>query len=265
MTGKENTGQPFILTITSGKGGVGKSMISVNIAEMLGKAGYRVALIDADIGFSNCATLMNESVTASIDQWVNGECVLEDLYHHCGFLTLVTVSHEPGKLQFQPDLLMDALDQVTRELLHLHDFLIIDTPAGSGEITLWALDQADLGVVLLVEEPTAISDVYRLCKYVYSVDPDYPFASIVNFAESEAAALSTSGRFNNILSYFLDKQTHYLGHVPYSEAVRSSVKNQQTLLHSQPENLLMNDFRFIYQNIIGHAKKRHQSQTSIIH
>lgn len=260
MTTKQiNTEEPFILAVISGKGGVGKSMAGVNTAEMLHHMGYRVALIDADIGLSNCSTLLNETVEASVAQWINGECILEEVPQQCGGITLVTGSDEPGLHQLQPELMMDALDQVVLYLSPGHDFIIIDTPAGAGEMTLWALDRAHTGTIVLVDEPTAISDVYRLCKYVYGIDPGYHFTSIVNYAENEESAESTARRFNNILDYFLQKQTVYFGFIPASKTIRETVQAQTTLLRADTENQILKEFQFISENIIGLSKKRLES------
>ena len=65
------------------------------------------------------------------------------------------------------------------------NFILIDTPAGASDLSFWALDRADMGLLVVVGEPTAISDVYRFCKFVLEVDPTYPFAAVVNFAENE--------------------------------------------------------------------------------
>jgi len=252
MINQRDIEQPFIFTVISGKGGVGKSMTSVNTAEMLGKMGYRVALIDADIGLSNCATLLNEPVVASVSHWIEGKCRLEDLMQDCGSFTLITGSDEPGH-EVPGELLMDALDQLTLYLSHNHDFIIIDTPAGAGEMTLWGLDKAHLGVIVLVDEPTAISDVYRLCKYVYNIDPAYSFAGIVNFAENEETADSTYQRFNTILNYFLQKQIPYLGFIPASQEIRDAVQQQNPVVRAKPDSSIFHDLEFISQNLIGYA------------
>ena len=256
---KESTGtnQAFILAVTSGKGGVGKTISSVNIAELLQNAGFKVALIDADAGLSNCATLLNESVNATITKWINGECYLEDLAHEFEAFTLVTAADNPDFNNHPTDHFLNALDQVTRHLSTSYDFIIIDTPAGAGEITLWALDRADLGAVILVDEPTAISDVYRLCKYVYSIDPGYPFASIVNFAKCEETAHSIHKRFNHILGYFLHKKAAYFGFIPESDGLRQSVKQQQTLLQ-QNDSHTINPLVRICKNIIGYSESRNK-------
>ncbi len=254
-TQSSSTNQPFILTVTSGKGGVGKSMCSVNIADMLGRSGYRVALIDADIGLSNCATFLNESAVATVTDWIDGNAVLEDVLQETEWLTLVTTSDQPDSHSFNPEQLMNALDQVTLHLMDTYDFIIIDTPAGAGEITLWALDRADLSTLILVDEPSAISDVYRLCKYVFSIDPAYRFASIVNFAKSESTAVDTHERFNNILDYFLNQKISCLGHFPHSEEIRQTIVYQETLCNGVSDPLVLSDLEFIAQNIVSYANK----------
>jgi flagellar biosynthesis protein FlhG len=264
ITKKAEFPTPFIFSVLSGKGGVGKSMTSVNLAEVLGSSGYRVALLDADIGLSNCAMLLNENVNASVANWVNGECMLEDLPHTTDHLTLVTGCDSPSQT-YDIETLMDAMDQVILHLSHDHDIIIIDTPAGAGEISLWALDRSEVGALVLIDEPTSISDAYRLCKYIYSIDPDYPFATIVNQAENGSTAEDTYQRFNSILKYFLNKELPNLGFIPYSEKVKNSVSNQSTLLQNKETNeQVLNELVYITQHLIGLAKSvSNQLQTAI--
>jgi|TARA_R100000963_G_scaffold34707_1_gene29260 flagellar biosynthesis protein FlhG len=247
--------QPFVFAVISGKGGVGKSMASVNTATMLNQLGYKVALLDADLGLANCATLLNEPVSATVSNWIQGNCGLDDLPYYSSGITLVTGANEPGQNRFDTDLFMDALDQVVAYLKDDHDFIIIDTPAGAGDMALWALDTSDVGVLVLVDEPTAISDVYRLCKYVFNIDPAYRFASIVNYAENEETAENTYERFNTILTYFLQKNTNYLGFIPASDRIRESVQQQKPLIHLETEPELLKEFEFIAQNIMAYAQR----------
>lgn len=264
MQNQPHNDEPFILAVVSGKGGAGKSMICVNTAEMLNRMGYKVALIDADLGLANCATLLNEPVSASVTNWVTGDCILGDILHHYNGITLVTGSDEPVRPAVDPELMMDGLDQVMMHLAKEHDFIIIDTPAGAGEMTLWGLDRAHAGTLILIDEPTAISDVYRLCKYVYGIDPGYTFSSIVNYAENEEAAESTLERFNNILSYFLKKQISCFGFIPHSNDVRESVRSQQTLLQTVPGSPIIGELQFISENIIGLANKTLQPTSNSV-
>lgn len=257
-------GHPLILAVISGKGGVGKTMTSVNLAETLGRRGLKVALVDAD-GLSNCATALNEPVNASVTQWVDGECGLEDLPQNCGDLTLVTGADGPGYDHISDALLIDALGQVVQYLAESHEILVIDTPAGAGDMTLWALDQAHKGIIVLVDEPTALSDIYRLCKYVFDIRPDYLFASVVNFAESPESARNTYERFNTILNYFLRKEISYLGPISASQAVRDAVRQQRTLHRLEADPGLLQQLETIAGKVIeGDNVKNEQVESPIL-
>ncbi len=251
MKDHNNMHQPFILATVSGKGGVGKSMATINLADTLRTMGYSVAVIDADLGLSNCATLLNEQVDATVVQWIQGRCSMEDLPHDCEGLTLITGADKPGFSEQDMELLFEAMDQVIVALSGHYDFIFIDTPAGSGELSLWALDRAQLGMLILVNEPTAISDVYRFCKYVLQIDPTYPFASVVNFAENEDEAENIHERFNTILQYFMQQQVSYLGFIPASDQVRASVRNQVPLTRVRPQPEMLRELEFIAHNILS--------------
>lgn len=257
--------KPFILAVVSGKGGVGKSIASVNIADKLYSLGYSTAIVDADLGLANCATLMNEPVHASVTQWIAGACALEEIPRDCSGTTLVTASNEPGQQPSQAEWLMDAMDQVTEYLAKKHQFIIIDTPAGAGEMTLWALDKANMGILILVDEPTAISDVYRLCKYIYNIDPEYQFASLVNFAENADTAESTFDRFNMVLEYFLKKRTEYLGYLSTTKEIKEAIRQQRRLLQNNAEPKTAEELDFIAQNIVGLANIKPKQPSTVTH
>lgn len=254
---------PFVFSVISGKGGVGKSLTTVNIAAMLNDMGYKVAVVDVDLGLANCATMFNLPVQATLCEWILNECSLEKTMQDCNGITLVTAADDPLELKLGTDVIMDALDQAVYALKQTHDFILIDTPAGVGEMTLWSLDAAEFGVLVLVDEPSAISDVYRLCKYVYSIDPSYKFGSVVNFAESEESASDTIHRFNTILTYFLEKESVYLGFIPENDQVRKAVRKQNTLLGIDSENPINNEVEFISQNIIAESTLTEKPQLKL--
>lgn len=220
---------------------------------MLNKLGYKTAIIDADLGLANCATLLNETVEFTAADWISGECHLDDLIQNVNGLSLITASNDPGTGNFEVEVMMDALDQIISYLKQTNDFIIIDTPAGAGEMVLWALDASEIATLVLVDEPAAISDVYRLCKYVYNIDPGYRFASIVNFAEDEDSADHTVKQFNNILNYFLEKRSEYFGFIPASDRIHNAIKKQQCLLEITEDKTLLKELEFIAQNVIAEA------------
>lgn len=220
--------QSTILTVTSGKGGVGKSVVAVNLAETLA-ADHSVALLDADPGQGACAVMMNESPPASAVDFVRLDAAAEDVMHETSSdLTLVQSVTEPMWVEHprENDLLYTALDEILEALAPSHRYIVIDTPGGLDGPVRWALDRADLSTLVLVDEPTAITDAYRLAKLVWRADPEYPLGSIVNYASSAQDAESVAERFATITEKFTGQTPDYLGFIPRSEQIRESVRSQ---------------------------------------
>ncbi len=219
---------PTIITIASGKGGVGKSVCAVNLAETLAQNGHRVALVDVDLGQGGCAVLLNETPEASLlDLALHSASPTDVLHETSSGITLVQAVADPRKLDGHEAALYPALDSLLERLQTTHDIILLDAPAGTGTPVRWAFDRADLGVFTLVGEPTAIADAYRLAKLVWHADPAYPMATVVNFADTEEEARSVAYRFGRITQRFMLQMPAYLGWIPYSPMIRRSVAEQR--------------------------------------
>lgn len=224
-----------ILAIASGKGGVGKSVVAVNLAETLALRGHAVALLDADVGQGACAVLLNEAPAHTVADLVRMDANPAEICHETASgITLVQSATEPDGFldEQQSTVLHMSLDEVLMTVRADHDFVLIDTPAGTSGTVRWALDRADIGALVLVGEPTAIADAYRLAKFVWSADPKYPLGSIVNFADTAEAAQSVAERFGTITERFTGQQAVHLGWVPFDAAVRASVRKQTPAVRS---------------------------------
>jgi len=218
---------PLTFAIVSGKGGVGKSITAVNLAEALARLEVPVALIDADIG--HCATpiLMNETPEHVLLHYALDQVPLEEaLQRTLTGVTLLVSTQEPELTGAHEAALYQALDTALHRLRQTHRVLLIDAPAGSHENVRWALDRADAAIIPLVDEPTAIADAYRLVKQLWGLIPEYPIYAIVNFADTEAEAKSVITRFSTITEHFMGKTPEYLGWIPFSPEVRQSVTLQ---------------------------------------
>lgn len=242
----------FIVATASGKGGVGKTMATVNLAESLTAEGYQVALIDADLGLSNCAAMLNEQVPASALDVLKEQSYVADLFQTTeAGITLITGADEPDPHIQDWSLLYPIMDEIIRKLRTNHDFILIDTPAGTSNLSLWALDRSDLCMLVLADEPTVVSDVYRFCKFVMAIDPVYPFATLVNLAADEQNAHQTADRFNSIVQHFMDRTFPYLGHISASEEIRESIRRQIPVTRLYPEAAVNREFQYIAQMLMS--------------
>ncbi|MEM1042253.1 MAG: AAA family ATPase [Bacteroidota bacterium] len=217
---------PTTIAIVSGKGGVGKSVVAVNLAETLAETGARVALVDVDFGQGACAVLVNETPASTVYEWSKRRGPVADLcLRTAAGVTLVQGAAGPLPLRETASLLAD-LDRVVTALRANHDYVLLDAPAGLDGPVRWALDAADLGLLVLAGEPTAVADAYRLARLVWESDPGYALCAVVNLADTEDDARSVSERFGAITERFTGRCPDYLGWVPYAAEMRRAVRAQ---------------------------------------
>lgn len=219
--------QTTTLAITSGKGGVGKSIVAINMAETLSDLGYQVALIDLDFGQANCSVLLNEHPSASILDYANHTVLKEDVLHRTASgITLLEGASTANLTGSNVRSILHCTDELIAYLRPTHDFILLDSPAGTAETVRWALDRAAMGVLVLVGEPTAIADAYQLTRMVWELDPQYPIKTVVNFADTEAEARSVADRFGKVTTHFTGNVARHIGWVPFSSVIRKSVNEQ---------------------------------------
>ena len=219
--------QTTTLAITSGKGGVGKSIVAINMAETLCNLGYQVALIDLDFGQGACSVLLNEHPGATIFDFAHHTVLQDDvLYKTDNGITLLVGASKHVSSGNQLLSLLKSTDELIKSLCTTHDFILLDTPAGTAETVRWALDRAAMGLLVLVGEPTAIADAYQLVRMVWELDPHYPIKTVVNFADTEAEAHSVADRFGKVTTHFTGNAAKHIGWVPFSNVIRKSVNEQ---------------------------------------
>ena len=241
--------QTTTIAITSGKGGVGKSIVAVNMAETLAEMGFQVALLDMDFGQSNCALLLNETPNASLFDYAHHTVLRPDILHctQAG-ITLVQGAEKVIRGTQNIRLLLQCADEIIQHLKPSHDFIIMDTPAGLEETVRWALDRASLSILVLVGEPTAIADAYQLARMVWELEPDYPMRTVVNFADTEAEAHSVADRFGKVTEHFTGQIAKHIGWVPFSSHIRKSVHDQTPAIRTMGP--VRNAFRGMSEAVI---------------
>lgn len=230
-----------ILSITSGKGGVGKTSLICNIAARFGQLGQEVLLIDADLGLANVDILMGVSPRATLEQLFRGDKSLEDiLLPGPPGVTILPSGSGVKELTHLSDeqimQLMTALDELDRHF----DVLLIDTGAGIGKNVLDFNAAAQDVLVVTNPEPTAITDAYAIIKVLARDHGVRRFQLIVNSVRQPKQGVEVYRTITTVADKHMTDvpglDIQYLGHVVYDENVSRAVLDRRLLIEGRPES-----------------------------
>ena len=213
-----------IYSITSGKGGVGKTSLVCNIAYHFGQSGKRVLLIDADMGLANVDIVMGLSPNANLsDLFLNDTPLDEILVDGPENVTVLPASsgvREMTQLSDEHMLkFMAALDGLDREF----DVLLVDTGAGIGKNVLYFNAAANDVIVVATPQPTSITDAYATMKVLSATYKVKRFRLLVNQVKTRKEALKVYRYLTTVADKYLDIAIDYLGHVEADENVSRAV------------------------------------------
>ena len=225
-----------VITITSGKGGVGKTNIVANLGITMSQLGKRVMILDADLGLGNLDILLGLAPRYNFSHFLNGTRSLEEVVV-CG----------PENIQILPaasgidELTSISEQQRTRILSDLDgllasvDILLIDTAAGiSSNVTYFAAAAHEI-VVVVSPEPTSITDAYALIKVLSVKYEASKFKLLVNMAANIKESQEVFRQLSLVTDRFLDVDIEYIGYVKYDRNVVSGVKRQKAVRQLYPE------------------------------
>jgi len=231
------------VAITSGKGGVGKSTISSNLAYVLSQSGLNVGIFDADIGLANLDVMFNVKIKKNILHVLKGEATVSDILIPIT-RNLILIPGESGDeiLKYSDATLFDRFMQEAQVLDKL-DILIIDTGAGIGDHIQMFLNAADDVIVVTVPDPAAITDAYATIKTVALLRNDVGL--IMNQVKGEKEAEGVFEKIKKVakanIGGNLDLQ--YLGKINSDTKVSSSIKKRELFSavypNSQPHSDIM--------------------------
>lgn len=219
------------IAIASGKGGVGKTSVAVNLALVLRQMGSRVTLLDADFGTANAHILMGKNLRPTPEKsLLADEPVQKALTQTAHGVTLLSGGSSA----------LDLLDLKSHERLQLirkvealgdeTDFLIVDTPAGASDATLAFAAAADRVLLVVVGEPTSFMDAYTILKAAHLEHGMRSFSIMINMARDADEARRHFDQFQAIALRFLDVELTLVGHLPMSLPLRRSVVARSPLM-----------------------------------
>ncbi|MDI6799708.1 MAG: MinD/ParA family protein [Actinomycetota bacterium] len=224
-----------VIAITSGKGGVGKTNIAINLAIALSGRGKKVLLLDADLGLANIDVLLDLTPKYNLKHLVASEKRLADI-----------ILEGPGGIRIIPGAsgIMELTELSDEERAKLilkfvdiedeSDITLIDTGAGISKNVLDFIMAAGEAVVVTTPEPTAITDAYGLIKVVSERDFDVDVGLIVNMVSGEAEGKEVFDRISLVAKQFLNKRVDSLGYIFKDVAVTKAVRMQRPWLIESP-------------------------------
>ncbi len=229
--------QPRVVCITSGKGGVGKTNLTVNMAFALAKLGKKVLILDADLNLANVDVLLGMTPKFNLHHMFTGEKSLQEvmitgpggiqiLPGSSGIMELANLT-ETQKLYF-----LSEMEELNQQL----DIMLIDTAAGINENVIYFNLAAQERIVLLTPEPTSLTDAYALIKVLSTRHDVKRFSIVVNQSESEREALAVFRQISLVCDQFLGTLSlDFLGHIPYDKKLVQAVRSQRLVLDLFPE------------------------------
>ncbi|MFC4775376.1 MinD/ParA family protein [Paenibacillus sp. GCM10023252] len=224
-----------IVTVTSGKGGVGKSNFSLAFALALSRLGQRVLVFDADIGMANIDVLMGVHARYNLYHLLKQEKTIWEIVQEGpeGLHFIAGGSGFKDLLELTPEQL-DYFAKEIEKLQDRYDVILFDTGAGLSKETVKFITAAQETIVVTTPEPTSITDAYSLIKMIKNMDLDIDFKLVVNRASDDREGKHTADKISMAAERFLDTKLPILGIVPDDPLVSRSVKRQVPFIVAYP-------------------------------
>jgi flagellar biosynthesis protein FlhG len=235
-----------VIAVTSGKGGVGKSNISVNLAVTLAQGGERVMVMDADMGLANIDVLLGLKSKMNLSHVVNGECSLEEtiIEGPAGVKIVPASSGIAAMSDLTPAQNAGVINSFS-ELTQPIDTLIIDTAAGLSDSVVSFTRAAREVIVVVCDEPASITDAYAMIKVLnrdYGVER---FHVLSNQTTSIQQGRELYMKLSRVSEKYLDVALDFLGAIPYDDYLKKAVQKQKCVIETYPRSPASMAFRQI--------------------
>ncbi len=238
-----------VIAVTSGKGGVGKTSVSVNLSVALAQAGKQVMLMDADLGLANVDVMLGLQAGPNLSHVIDGHCSLEEVIL-AGPDNLRVIPASSG-VQRMAALsarehagLINAFSELGTDL----DMLVIDTAAGISDSVVQFSLAAQEVVVVVCDEPASITDAYALIKLLHREHGQERFRILVNMARTAQEGRELFGKLVRVSDRFLSVSLSFLGVIPFDEYLRKAVQKQTAVVNAYPRSKAAMAFKKLAQH-----------------
>lgn len=252
-----------VISITSGKGGVGKTNITANLAYLLAAQKKKTMIMDADCGLANIDLILGLTPKYNLYHVLKGEKTLaEVIINGPGGLKILAASsgvQEMARLSMEQKFtLQDELNALQKR----PDFMLIDTSAGINDNVLYFNMVAGETIVVVTPEPTSLTDAYAVIKVLYQRHAKKRFSLLVNMVKTPNEAKEVFWRMAQATNHFLNLAIEELGYISYDENVQRGVREQRLLAELYPDSPSVKCLRTVAEKLCK-PRPEHENNSPI--
>lgn len=226
-----------VIAVTSGKGGTGKTNVSVNLSVALAQSGKQVLLMDADLGLANVDIMLGLHPQYNLSHVINGDRTLEEIIIDGPAGLRVVPASSGTKLMAELSPAQHAgMIQAFSELSHDLDVLVIDTAAGISDAVVSFSRAAQEVLVVVCDEPTSITDAYALIKLLNRDYGIQRFRVLANMVLGPQEGRELFNKMFKVTTRFLDVTLDFVGAIPFDEYLRKALQKQKAVVDAYPRS-----------------------------
>jgi len=230
-----NSKRTKTISITSGKGGVGKSTVTANIAYSLALKGRKVLILDGDLGMANIDIMFGAKSEGNILEVLKGEKEIQEIITPLApNIDLISGGSGVVELNRLHSLERRALVETVQSLDNKYDYLLIDTAPGISDNVLYLNSAAQMSTIIINPDASSIADSYALIKILNREYKETHFSIICNQVRDDADGLALFNRFNEVVNRFLFVGLDYWGAIAQDPLFRKASQTQRLVLKHEP-------------------------------